>query len=149
MSTIELPVSNGQQAPVVPPAELAEKQSLAMEISNGLVGILSRYTGRGPTRARTTVNTNVIVGVFEDTLTKGESSLVAAGNQEAVCELRSSFQAMMQAEARQLVERLTGRTVISCLADVDPDTAVAIQVFVLDRQPETNIAATAETGNTT
>jgi uncharacterized protein YbcI len=138
-------MTNGQQASVPPPAELAEKQSLAMELSNGLVGLLSRYTGRGPTRARTTVNTNVIVGVFEDTLTKGESSLVAAGNQEAVCDLRSNFQAMMQDEAKQLVEQLTGRTVVSCLADVDPDAAVAIQVFVLDRQPETNIAATAET----
>ncbi|MDQ6778613.1 MAG: DUF2294 domain-containing protein [Actinomycetota bacterium] len=52
---------------------------LSLAISNAIVGLLREYTGRGPTRARTTIRDNVVLVMLEQTLTKGEQSLVAKG----------------------------------------------------------------------
>ncbi|HEX8066443.1 MAG TPA: Na-translocating system protein MpsC family protein [Thermoleophilaceae bacterium] len=120
------------------------KQSGAMRITNGLVHIMSQYTGRGPTRARTTVNTNVVVAVFHETLTKAEQNLVAAGNVEAVEFMRTSFDRLLRSEAISLVEGILERKVVSMLTDVDPDANIALQAFILDPVPEDGIAATAE-----
>src|SRR4051812_13204480 len=58
--------------------------STASAISNGAVRILHEYTGRGPTKARTTINTNSVMILFGDTLTKGERKLAESGNRSAV-----------------------------------------------------------------
>jgi len=109
-----------------------------------MVKLISRYTGRGPTKARATVNTNVILVVMEDTLTKGEQKLVAAGEQDAVRSMRRTYQDAMRAEAIGMVETVTGRTVISSLSDIDVERNVAAEVFVLEPRPDTGVAATVE-----
>jgi uncharacterized protein YbcI len=124
--------------------ELAEKGSVAAGISRGMVQLMSHYTGRGATRARTTVNTNVIVVILEDALTKGEQNLVAGGQADAVLMMRQRFQTMMRGEAVELVENLSNRTVVSCLSDVDPEQNFAVQVFVLEHRPETGVGGAAE-----
>jgi uncharacterized protein YbcI len=117
---------------------------VAARISTGMVQLVSRFTGRGPTKARTTVNTNVVVVVFEQTLTKGELNLVRAGQGEGVANQRRIFQRLMRDEAAALIGRLTERKVASVLADTDPESDVAAMVFVLERQPDTGITETAE-----
>lgn len=119
--------------------------SAAGQISSKIVSLLSQYTGRGPTRARTTMNTNVIVVVVEDALTKPERILVQAGEIEPVLQMRRRFQEFMHAPAIAAVEEITGRSVKSLMADLDPAQDVATQVFVLDPVPETNEFAVAET----
>jgi uncharacterized protein YbcI len=95
---------------------------LAARISTGMVQLMSRFTGRGPTKARTTVNTNLVAVVFEQTLTKGELNLVRAGQGKGVANQRRIFQRLMRDEAVALIERLTE-----------------------ERQPEAEITETAET----
>lgn len=41
---------------------------------------MSEYTGRGPTKARTYVNEDLVSVLLRDTLTKGERSLVSSDN---------------------------------------------------------------------
>lgn len=127
-----------------PAAEHRLAGSMAAELSRGVVKMVSRYTGRGPTRARATVNTNVILVVMEDTLTKGEQNLVAAGEQGAVRAMRRTYQQAMRSEAIEMVEAVTGRTVITGLSDIDVERNVAAEVFVLEPRSETGVAATAE-----
>jgi uncharacterized protein YbcI len=69
---------------------------LAARISTGMVQLMSRFTGRGPTKARTTVNTNLVAVVFEQTLTKGELNLVRAGQGRGVAGQRRIFQRLMR-----------------------------------------------------
>jgi Na+-translocating membrane potential-generating system (MpsC) len=57
---------------------------LALAISNAVVRELASTTGRGPTQARTTLGENGVFVVLQDTLTRGERTLVAAGEIEAV-----------------------------------------------------------------
>lgn len=73
-------------------------------ISNSMVGLLHHYAGRGPTRARTTIDENIIVCVMGATLTTGEQSLVRAGKRQVVLRGRRAFQDTIKVEAISSVE---------------------------------------------
>lgn len=115
--------------------------SLNAAISNATVGVMRAYTGRGPSKARTTISDNTVLVMLEDTLTKGERSLVGNGQEDKVLDLRLSYQAAMRAALSQAVEQLTGRTVIATMSanHIDPD--LAAEVFVLDAQPVLRLRA--------
>lgn len=109
---------------------------LAAAISKTVVGALSRTTGRGPTKAKTTIGENAIFVVLQDTLTVGERSLAGAGESTAVLDLRRRWQNVMKAEISREIEELTGRKVTGFMSDnhIDPD--LAVEVFVLEPRPE-------------
>jgi len=101
-------------------------------ISNAMVGLLHRYTGRGPTSARTTIAENMIVCVLGATLTQGEQSLVRSGKHEVVLLSRRAFQETMKADAITAVQELSGRQVVAFMSNnhIDPD--LAVEVFILE-----------------
>jgi uncharacterized protein YbcI len=111
---------------------------LAAAISKMVVGALARTTGRGPTKAKTTLGENGVFVVLQDSLTRGEQTLADAGEGAAVLDLRRRWQRVMQAEISGEVERLTGRKVVGFMSDnhIDPD--LAVEVFVLEPLPQTN-----------
>ena len=106
-----------------------------MALSNAIVGCLREYTGRGPTRARTTIHDNVVLTILEDTLSKGEQALVANGRAETVLALRQEYQAAMREESSALVGQLTGRKVIAMMSanHIDPD--LGAEIYILDGAP--------------
>ena len=108
---------------------------LAAEISRTVVRALSETTGRGPTKAKTTIGDNGVFVVLQDTLTHGERTLSNAGQGKAVLDLRRRWQAVMQADVSREIEELTGRKVIGFMSDnhIDPD--LAVEVFVLAPRP--------------
>ena len=105
---------------------------LAAEISRTVVRALSETTGRGPTKAKTTIGENGVFVVLQDTLTHGERTLSDAGEGKVVLDLRRRWQAIMQADVSREIEELTGRKVIGFMSDnhIDPD--LAVEVFVLE-----------------
>jgi uncharacterized protein YbcI len=119
---------------------------LQVAVSNALVGFLREYTGRGPTKARTTVRDNVVVVILEQTLTKGEQVLVKKGRSEQVLALRHEYQEAMREESSQKVAELTGRNVIAFLSanHVDPD--LAAEIYVLDGPPNYDPSSADEHG---
>jgi len=110
--------------------------SLYMSISNTIVRLLREYTGRGPTKARTTIRDNVVLVMLDQTLTKGEQSLVAKGRADKVLEVRHEFQEAMRDESMAKVAELTGRNVIAMLSanHIDPD--LGAEIFILDSAPQ-------------
>jgi uncharacterized protein YbcI len=108
---------------------------LAAKISNTVVRALSRTTGRGPTRAKTTLGDNGVFVVLQDTLTRGEQTLADAGEHEAVLDLRHRWQMIMKKDVSREIEQLTGRKVIGFMSDnhIDPD--LAVEVFILEPLP--------------
>ena len=80
--------------------------SIAAAISGSIVHLMREYTGRGPTKARTYIEEDVITVVLQDALTMGEAMITA-------------------------VEQHSGRRVHAFLSDnhIDPD--VAVETFVL------------------
>lgn len=110
--------------------------SQGLAISNLIVRLLSDYTGRGPTRARTHFNENLITIVVQDLLTKGERSLIRDGKQELVLETRRAYQQTMGADLTAGIEEITGRQVIAFLSANHLDPDVAIENFMLAPQDD-------------
>ena len=112
--------------------------SKSAAISNHVVRTMSDYTGRGPTKARTYLDDNVATVVLQDTLTKGERSLVNDGLDELVLKMRKAFQGTMRQEIVAGIEDILGRPVTAFLSDnhIDPD--VAVEVFLL-ASPDTGL----------
>jgi uncharacterized protein YbcI len=105
--------------------------SQGMAISNLIVRMLSDYTGRGPTRARTHFNENLITIVVQDLLTKGERSLIRDGKQDLVLETRRAYQHTMGEDLTAGIEEITGREVIAFLSANNLDPDLAIETFIL------------------
>ena len=101
-------------------------------ISDAVVTLLSEYTGRGPTKAHTSIRNDVVVVLLRDTLTKGERALVSRGRAEKVLDLREEYQAAMRDDAIAAIARLTGCSVKAFMSTnhIDPD--LAAEMFVLE-----------------
>ena len=106
--------------------------SMSAAISNAVVRLLSEYTGRGPTKARTYIDEDLITVVLRDTLTKGERSLLRDGEVALVLANRKAFQNSMAADMIAAVEELSGRRTTAFLSanHIDPD--IAVESFVLE-----------------
>ncbi len=111
------------------------EQSMAAKISNLVVQQMHAYTGRGPTKAWTSIDADLISVVLRDTLTKGEQSLVSDSKAQLVLEMRRAYQQTMRSELVTGVENLTGRKVSAFLSANHLDPDVAIESFVLEPQP--------------
>jgi uncharacterized protein YbcI len=108
------------------------ERPLHVQISNAVVRVIADYTGRGPTRARTTMNGSLVVVLLEDTLSKGERSLVNRGRAAAVLQMRQSYQEAMHDELVGVIEQLTGRRVTAFMSTNHADPDYGLEAFVLD-----------------
>jgi uncharacterized protein YbcI len=120
--------------------ERSARGSVQAEISNAIVQLLREYTGRGPTRARTTISGDLVVCMLADTLTKGELSLVKDGHEELVLTTRKAYQNTMRTDIVAAVERITSRKAMAFMSDnhIDPDYAVEVVIL----EPDHDGAAT-------
>jgi uncharacterized protein YbcI len=109
---------------------------LSAAISTATVHLLREYTGRGPTRAKTYLNHDLITVVLQETLTKGERSLVNGGLERDVLHTRRLFQETMRDDLVAAIERLSGRSVTAFMSanHIDPD--MAIESFVLEPEQD-------------
>ncbi len=113
------------------PAQL-QGGALQAAISNAVVGTISEFTGRGPTKVRTTLSGDWVFVTLEDSLTKGERKLAQIGREDSVTRTRHDYQMAMESDLSGLVEGLTGRKVFAFMSanHVDPDYAV--EAFALE-----------------
>jgi len=88
----------------------------------------------GPTKARTTIDGDLIVVLLHDSMTRGEKTLVQAGRHSEVLQMRRTFQETMRPSLAEAVEGLTVRRDVSFMSanDIDPDAAA--EIFVTDRE---------------
>jgi uncharacterized protein YbcI len=106
---------------------------LGAEITRAVVRVFSHQTGRGPTKARTTIDGELIVVLLHDTMTHAENTLAKAGKHDDVLRIRRTFQETMRPGLVAEIEALTDRTVVSFMSAnaIDPDAAA--EIFVMDR----------------
>jgi uncharacterized protein YbcI len=96
---------------------------------------MAQRTARGPAKARTTIDRNLIVVVLQDSLTSGEQFLADSHRAEQVLDMRRAYQAAMRTDCIAAIEALTNRTVTAFMSanHIEPD--MAAEIFVLE--PET------------
>jgi uncharacterized protein YbcI len=111
--------------------EALEGPRLEAAISTAIVQALRQRTGRGPTRARTTLGENLVVCILAATLTTGEHSLVANGDGELVLRVRRAYQEVLRDQMITSVEDLSGREVIAFMSADHLEPELATEIFVL------------------
>ena len=100
-------------------------------ISHAVVQIVHDYTGRGATKACTTIRDDVVVVMLQETLRKAEHSLIRDGKAREVVEMRRTFQETMRKELSAAVETLTERKVIAFMSDSHLQPDYSVELFVL------------------
>jgi uncharacterized protein YbcI len=121
--------------------EVQRTGSASAAISNAVVRLVSEYTGRGPTKAKTNIHRDVITVVLQDTMTKAERMLIERSKGDAVPWMRQQYQRTMR-DLVAAVEMIMERRVIAFMSDnhVDPDVAVEVFVLQPEEQPATEPA---------
>lgn len=128
------------------PGKAIEPGHVVSDISRELVRLYSRTLGRGPTKARTTANTNTVIAVFHDTLTRAEMTLVEAGQVPTVMAGRQAIAEAMRVDASGIIESLTGRSVTAYVSGLDPKANVSAIVFILSPIDESGIVGVVPEG---
>jgi uncharacterized protein YbcI len=105
---------------------------LAAAISSTVVRAIADATGRGPTKARTTIGQDSVFVVVGDALTRGERTLVDAGDTATVLRLREAWQRVMHRSLSQEIESLTGRRVIGFMSANHLQPDLGVEIFILE-----------------
>ena len=100
-------------------------------ISDGLVGLLKEFYGRGPTRTKTYYEDDLVVCVLRGGFSKVEETLFEGGRGEAVIEQRMQFQEVMRDRFASVVQDATGRPVIGFMSGNQQDPDLMCEVFIL------------------
>jgi uncharacterized protein YbcI len=104
---------------------------LSAAISTAVVHVVSLYTGRGPTHARTTIDGELVVVILRDGMTKGECALVIGGREAEVLQLRRAFQDNMRQALVAVIERLTERHVEAFMSANHAKPDAGAEIFLL------------------
>jgi uncharacterized protein YbcI len=122
----------------MPEQEMRQRGSVSAAISTAMVRIVREYTGRGPTKAKTVINHDIVTVLMQDTMTKAEKALIAAGKQDIVLHMRQEMQRTMREDLIAVVEMNLERKVIAFMSDnhIEPD--MAIEAFVLEPHEDTD-----------
>ena len=116
---------------MAPSEQLQTDGPLLASISRAVVRIVHEYTGRGPTKARTSIRDDVVVVMLQETLLKAECSLIRDGKGGTVVEMRRTFQQTMREDLAAAVEKLTERKIIAFMSDSHLDPDYSVELFVL------------------
>jgi uncharacterized protein YbcI len=111
-----------------------ERRGLLMvEISNAMVHLYKELFGRGPTKVRTSyAGPDLLVTTLENSLTRIERTMAAAGEQERLRDLRMHFQYLHEDDFVGAVEQTTGRKVRAFVSGMDIERDVASELFYLE-----------------
>lgn len=127
-------IERTQDLPLTPVPPVVQSPTAA--IANAVVGVMHRYTGRGPTRARAVIAGDTIVVTLRDALTKAERTLARNGRAGDARAMRRALHDTMRADLVAAIEGLTGRTVEALLGDSLAEPDVAVAVFLLHPQAD-------------
>jgi uncharacterized protein YbcI len=120
------------EAPAPPATARVPGGRLRATIANGLVGLYKEHHGRGPTKAHVTIDGPYVYAILEDGLTRGEETLIAGGEGDAVVACRARFSHLVEPQLSALVERATGRRVVAHHGHLILTPPRTVELFILD-----------------
>ena len=123
------------------PREITREMLAA--VSAELVRLKAHHYGKGPLEAKSYLNDDFLFCCMKGGLTRVEETLIAAGDEDLVRQVRLRFQEQMHAVFRDAVEKITGRTVIGYNSQLIVNPDFLVEMFILgDEQDlaETSLA---------
>jgi uncharacterized protein YbcI len=100
-------------------------------ISDGMVALLKQFYGRGPTRAKSYYEDDLVVCVLRGGFSRVEQTLLDGGRGSAVIQQRMEFQEVMRDRFREVIEDATGRLVIGFMSGNQQEPDLMCEVFIL------------------
>jgi uncharacterized protein YbcI len=100
-------------------------------ISDGMVALLKEYYGRGPTRAKSYYEDDLVVCLLRGGFTRVEQTLLDGGRGSSVIQQRMEFQELMRERFEAVVRGATGRQVIGFMSGNQQDPDIMCEVFIL------------------
>jgi uncharacterized protein YbcI len=114
----------------VPSSEQIPAATLAA-VANEIVRLKAQYYGKGPTEAKAFLNDEVLVVVLKGGLTTVERTLLEAGEDGLVRQVRLRFQRVMERAFIDAVERTTERKVATYMSQIVFDPDYVLEFFIL------------------
>ena len=100
-------------------------------ISDGMVGLLREFYGRGPTRAKSYYEDDLVVCLLRSGFSRVEQTLLEGGRGASVITQRMEFQELMRGRFEAVIEEATGRPVIGFMSGNQQDPDMMCEVFIL------------------
>ena len=100
-------------------------------ISDGMVALLKEFYGRGPTRAKSYYEDDLVVCVLRGGFTRVEQTLLEGGRGAAVIQQRMEFQDLMRDRFAAVIESATGQRVVGYMSGNQQQPDIMCEVFVL------------------
>jgi uncharacterized protein YbcI len=96
-----------------------------------MVALLKEFYGRGPTRAKSYYEDDLVVCVLRGGFTRVEQTLLESGRGSAVIQQRMAFQDVMRDRFSAVIENATGQRVIGYMSGNQQEPDIMCEVFVL------------------
>jgi uncharacterized protein YbcI len=100
-------------------------------ISDGMVGLLKEFYGRGPTRTKSYYEDDLVVCLLRGGFSRVEQTLLEGGRGTSVIQQRMEFQEVMRERFQEVIERETGRQVIGFMSGNQQHPDIMCEVFIL------------------
>ncbi len=101
-------------------------------ISRRLVQLHKEFYGKGPTKAKTYYEDDLVVVLMRGGFTRVEETLLESGRGESVRQQRADFQQAMLDPFKQVVEEETGRKVVAFMSSSHQHPDLLGEIFVLE-----------------
>jgi uncharacterized protein YbcI len=109
----------------------ATRGDVLTAISKGMVVLLKEFYGRGPTRAKTYYEDDLVVCLLRGGYSRVEQTLREGGRGSSVIQQRMDFQDLMRERFEGVIEDATGRRVIGFMSGNQQDPDIMCEVFIL------------------
>ncbi len=115
----------------VPPTTPRAHGDVLTAISDGMVALLKEFYGRGPTRAKSYYQDDLVVCLLRGGFTQVEQTLLEGGRGAAVIQQRMEFQDLMRDRFATVIKDATGRDVIGFMSGNQQGPDIMCEVFIL------------------
>jgi uncharacterized protein YbcI len=130
---LERQIMSAEERDHQPPAD--HRGELLATISSRVVQLHKHFYGKGPEKARTYYQDDLVVVLMRGGFSRVEETLLQAGRADAVTQQRMQFQRAMEHSFKELIGDLTGREVVAFMSGTHQHPDLVAEVFVLAPNP--------------
>jgi uncharacterized protein YbcI len=106
--------------------------NIRANVSRRIVQLHKQFYGRGPEKARTYYNEDLVIVLMRGGFTRVEETLLHGGRGESVTQQRADFQHVMAGRFIEVIEEETGRKVIAMMSGSHQHPDLLGEMFVLE-----------------
>ena len=128
-----MPMSNEEPSSAQPHPASPSGVEMA-NISRRIVQLHKEFYGKGPTKARTYLQDDMVMVLMRGGFTRVEATLLREGRGDAVTRQRGEFHAVMLDRFTEVIEQELGRKVVAFMSAAHQGPDLLAEIFVLESE---------------